>query len=46
MRTSSNAMRFCISSAILESRYLTSFSSTKFFFDWEEMRALSSLSIF
>ncbi len=32
--TSSNAIRFWISSAILESRYLTSFSNTKFFFDW------------
>lgn len=31
--TSSNAIRFWIKSAIRESRYLTSFSRTKFFFD-------------
>jgi hypothetical protein len=44
--TSSSAMRFWISSAILESRYRTSFSRTKFFFDCEEIFDFSSRSTF
>lgn len=45
-RTSSNAIRFWINNAIRESRYLTSFSKTKFFFDCEEIFDLRSRSIF
>jgi len=44
--TSSSAMRFWMSSAILESKYLTSFSSTKFFFDWEDIFDFRSRKIF
>jgi hypothetical protein len=46
LRTSSNAMRFWINKAIRESRYLTSFSNTKFFFDCEEIFDLRSRNIF
>ena len=46
MRTSSKAIRFWISKAILESRYLTSFSNTKFFFDCDEIFDLRSRRIF
>lgn len=45
-RTSSSAMRFCTSRAILESRYRTSFSSTKFFLDCDEILDLRSRSAF
>lgn len=44
--TSSIAIRFCTSNAIRESKYRTSFSSTKFFFDCEDIRAFSSRSAF
>lgn len=44
--TSSSAIRFCTNNAIRESRYLTSFSNTKFFFDWEDILALSSRKAF
>lgn len=44
--TSSRAIRFWISKAIRESRKRTSRSSTKFFLDWAEMRALRSLKRF
>jgi hypothetical protein len=44
--TSSSAMRFWISRAMRESRYRTSFSRTKFFLDCDEMRDLSSRSVF
>ena len=46
VRTSSSAIRFWMSKAILESRYLTSFSSTKFFFDCDEIFDLRSRRIF
>ena len=39
-------MRFCTSNAMRESRYRTSFSKTKFFFDCDEMRAFKSRSAF
>ena len=45
-RTSSSAMRFWISNAMRESRYLTSFSSTKFFLDCDEILDLRSRRIF
>jgi len=44
--TSSNAIRFWIRSAIRESRYRTSFSSTKFFLDCDEIFDLSSRKCF
>lgn len=44
--TSSNAIRFWINKAIRESRYLTSFSNTKFFFDCDEIFDLRSRRIF
>ena len=44
--TSSSAMRFWMSKAIRESRYRTSFSSTKFFFDCDDIFALSSRNVF
>lgn len=44
--TSSSAIRFWINKAIRESRYLTSFSNTKFFFDCEEIFALRSRRTF
>jgi hypothetical protein len=44
--TSSSAMRFWMSKAIRESRYRTSFSSTKFFFDCDDIFAFSSRSVF
>lgn len=40
--TSSRAIRFWISRAIRESKYRTSFSRTKFFFDCVEIFAFSS----
>lgn len=45
-RTSSNAMRFCTSNAIRESRYRTSFSRTKFFFDCDDIFAFRSRNAF
>lgn len=44
--TSSRAMRFWISKAMRESRYRTSFSSTKFFLDCDDIFDLSSRSVF
>jgi hypothetical protein len=44
--TSSKAIRFWISKAIRESRYLTSFSKTKFFLDCEEIFDFRSRSTF
>lgn len=44
--TSSSAIRFWIRRAILESKYRTSFSSTKFFFDCDEILDLRSRRIF
>lgn len=46
MPTSSSAMRFCTSNAIRESRYRTSFSRTKFFFDCEDIRLFRSRRAF
>src|SRR5690349_21235617 len=42
--TSSRAIRFWINRAILESRYRTSFSRTKFFLDWFEILTFKSRS--
>lgn len=39
-------MRFCTSNAIRESRYRTSLSRTKFFFDCDEIFAFKSRNIF
>lgn len=39
-------MRFWMSRAIRESRYRTSFSNTKFFFDCDDIFAFSSRSVF
>jgi len=46
MPTSSNAILFCTSKAMRESRYRTSFSKTKFFFDCDEILAFSSRRTF
>jgi hypothetical protein len=44
--TSSRAMRFCMSRAIRESKYRTSFSRTKFFFDCADIFVFRSRRIF